>query len=484
MKILLVDDDQESRRELGNFLRGNGHEVVECSSGEEGYAALSQAQFPLVLADLTMPGMSGIDLLRNIKSLDQEIEVILLTSHGSVESAVAALRLGAYDYLLKPVKEEELAITIERIADYITLRGENKQLRENFDTEVNSVTQETKQELAALRRFVAQQLGLDKIVGVSSAMREIISLANQYHSDRSIPVLIEGETGTGKEVVARLIHYGPEASSAPFVDLNCAVLNSNLVESELFGYDPGAFTGGLNKGQKGKFDLAAGGTLFLDEIGEMPYELQSKLLRVLQEKTYFRVGGLKKIVADSRIICATNSQLDQAVSNGNFRADLFYRLKIGYVFIPPLRERPDDIIPLAESFLRQFARERRKNFQVIAPTAQDLLLNYRWPGNVRELKNTIEWASFMHDGETLEPEHLGILQKEATVPQPPVPVQIGPGMLEKPRTDGFSLSEAVDQIILKALRQHGGNVSQTARYLGVSRRVLAYKLQKMPMHGS
>jgi len=265
---------------------------------------------------------------------------------------------------------------------------------------VEQATKEVKKEYHRLQKIVIESAGLDRAVFNSSIMKDIFSLAMKYHTDRKIPILIEGETGTGKEIIARLIHYGNPSSpdtSRPFIDINCAALPNTLFESELFGYEAGAFTGSLNKGQKGKIESACGGTLFLDEISEIPIDLQSKLLRVIQEKEYYPIGGLKKKKVDVRIICATNVDLADQVKNSKFRKDLFFRLKVGHVFIPPLRERKEDIIALANTFLKLYSVEKHKKYEGIDEQAMTTLLNYKWPGNVRELKNVIEWAVFMHD---------------------------------------------------------------------------------------
>ncbi|MDD2422034.1 MAG: sigma-54 dependent transcriptional regulator [Heliobacteriaceae bacterium] len=314
-------------------------------------------------------------------------------------------------------------------------------------------------------------------VGIyAESMCRLVEFARKYHEDRSIPVLIEGETGTGKEVLARLVHSGRLGKSLPFVDINCAALSPGLFESELFGYEPGSFTGGLATGKKGKLDLAGGGTLFLDEIGDLPLELQAKLLRLVQEREYYRVGGLTKIKADIRLICATNIPLQTKVTAGAFRQDLFFRLKVGYLEVPPLRERKADIIPLANMFMRNFSRQKSKGFSRINPAAAEILLAYRWPGNVRELKNVIEWAVLMHDDREIKPAHLSVNTEKSGPARLPADKEHAPGLRLPPGR--FPLEKFIDEIIYKALQLNQGNKAATARYLGISRSRLYERLKR------
>lgn len=354
-------------------------------------------------------------------------------------------------------------------------------LTERFTDEVRAATEETRQELSRLKQMVSSSAGLRNIGFFSEDMRRLVRQAKKYHSDRSIPVLIEGETGTGKEVLARIIHYGEMKEQLPFVDVNCAALTPSLFESELFGYEAGAFTGGLTKGQKGKLDIAQGGTLLLDEVGEIPLELQGKLLRVIQEKEFYRVGGLKKIRTDVRIICATNCNLERSVEQGTFRKDLYYRLKVGQLLIPPLRRRKNDILPLAEMFLREFAAQKGRRFQQISPAAVDILTAYDWPGNVRELRNTMEWVAFMHDDVELKPLHLSNMPQGAA-PLSSATAKQGNGALNPEHFSlpaaGFDLEKYVDRIVHQALELCRGNKTAAARYLGISRRSLYCRLDR------
>ncbi|HML87969.1 MAG TPA: sigma-54 dependent transcriptional regulator [Methylomusa anaerophila] len=485
MNILLVDDDARSRAGVAKFLWEMGHHVTECCDGEEAWATYTASAFPMVLSDIKMPRLSGIELLSRITALPgRKADVVLFTGHGDMTTAIQALRAGAYDYLLKPINVEELATITDKVAEHQALLYENKVLTERFSDEVQAATEETRQELSRLKRALSQAAGLENIGFFSKQMQDIVQQAQKYHTNRSIPVLVEGETGTGKEIISRIIHYGnmdgETDDQTPFIDVNCAAISANLFESELFGYEPGAFTGSLTKGQKGKLDLAQGGTLLLDEVGEIPLELQGKLLRVLQEKEFYRVGGLKKIKTDVRIICATNADLEQRVEQGTFRRDLYFRLKVGHFLIPPLRQRRDDIIPLSEMFLRQFTGKKANRFQRISDSAAALLLNYNWPGNIRELRNTMEWVSFMYDDAELKPAHLAHLHNN---PQPSLSsADNGQAFIPEKFTlpaSGFSLEEYVDQIIAQAIEICQGNKTAAAMRLGISRRSLYSRLKKV-----
>lgn len=297
LNILLVDDDDQGRRYTASFLRKLGHVVVEAANGHAAQELFSSGDFHLVLTDIRMPRMSGLELLRTIHSFPggRDVHVVLFTAYSDVDSAIEALRAGAYDYLLKPINVKELVALLERVAEHLALKRENEALTLRFEEAVNAATGETRQELSRLKEAYLQVVGLGRIGIFSEVLKQVFEHARILHAERYIPVLIDGETGTGKELVARYIHYGEEPVTAPFIDLNCAALAPNVFESELFGYEAGAFTGGLPKGKKGKLDLAQGGTLFLDEITEMPGEIQAKLLRVIQEKEFYRVGGLRSV---------------------------------------------------------------------------------------------------------------------------------------------------------------------------------------------
>ncbi|SMC80158.1 sigma-54-dependent transcriptional regulator [Sporomusa malonica] len=476
MNVLLTDDDNLSREIIAEILRDLGHCVTEATNGKQAFEHFATGSFPMVISDLKMPKMSGLDLLDAIKSASagQHTDVVLITGFADIKSAVSALRAGAYDYLLKPINVEELIAVTERVAEHQALRQENQILTTNFAEKVQEATAETQEQLYQLKKLVAGSLKVGEVAVFSEKMREVMNLAQKHSLDRSLPVLIQGETGTGKEVIARMIHYGKLNEITPFVDVNCAAITPNLFESEIFGYESGAFTGALSKGQKGKFDLAAGGTLFLDEVGEIPLELQGKLLRVIQEKEYYRVGGLKKLKTDVRLVCATNVELEKKVEQGHFRRDLYHRLRVGFINIPALRSRKEEIIPLAVMFLREYAKQKGKNFKAISHSATQILLGYSWPGNVRELKNAMEWVTFMHDGTEVLPEHLGIINQTETAH--PSATIVNPDTFVLP-PEGLNIDAFMLSLVEKALVLNGGNKSATASYLGISRKSLYRRLQ-------
>ena len=382
----------------------------------------------------------------------------------------------------------QLSLLMDSVWKSLNMKQINEELR--LSRQENNDKQ---QKIARLKKIAAKSVGLGDIQCFSDTMYKIIDEAKKYHIDRSIPVLIQGETGTGKELVAKLIHYGDldDAMDAPFIDVNCAAITPGLFESEIFGYEAGAFTGGLNKGQKGKFDLAQGGTLFLDEIAEIPIELQGKFLRVIEEKEYYRVGGLSKIKTDVRIICATNVDLAASVNKGTFRKDLFYRLSVGFINIPPLRERPEAILPLASFFLSNSSRSRRKNFTRISAQAGQILKTYDWPGNVRELKNIIDSIVFMHDDSEIKPLHLDKImehtllssdrlsrdRKEQSITSISGSISQVGSFTVSMTDDGFNLNDVVRDIIKKALILNKGNKAETSRFLGISRATLYKQLK-------
>lgn len=478
MNILLVDDDGDSRGHVAKFLRTLGYFVTECGDGDEAYQIFGQRDFQMALLDLKMPGMTGLELLKYIKthSKGADTSVVLFTGHGDLESSIEALRLGAEDYLLKPISVEELAIIAERISNLHLLRRQNEELFHHFDEVVEAATHEAKMEMEMLRGVVAKSIGLEEIGVYSEVMQNLIYHANKYHADRDIPVLIQGETGTGKEVIAKLIHFGAIDNADSLIDLNCAAITPSLFESEMFGYEAGSFTGSLRGGKRGKIEMAAGGTLFLDEVAEMPLELQGKLLRVIQEKEFFRIGGTRKVKTDVRIICATNTDLMARVREGTFRKDLYFRLKVGYIFIPPLRERPEEILPLANHFLQYFSKQKKKRYKSIHHEAARILMSYQWPGNIRELKNTIEWIVFMYDDIEIKAEYLKILKGEPEKFNNRESIGIEKIVLPD---ESLNIENYIDRIVIAALEKFAGNKTKTAQYLGISRSSLAYRLKSI-----
>lgn len=488
MNILVVDDEPQARRVISAFLEQQlGHNVTQCDNAEEALKLFSSGPFPLVLTDIRMPGMDGIRLLEKIKELPQgrATDVVLITAHGDMETAVAALRQGAYDYLNKPINLEELEAIVNRIAEHQALVKENFELTHHFEERVAEATRDTRTRLAHFEEAFAEVVGVGRIGVFSVGMQKVVEMAERLHQDRGIPVLIEGETGTGKEIVARLIHFGRGGVRTPFVAINCSSISPALFESELFGYEGGAFTGARQSGQIGKLELARGGTLFLDEIADMPLELQPKLLRVLQEHEYFRVGGLKKVSMDVRVVCASNRDIGAMVESGAFRRDLYYRLNVGRINLPPLRERRQEIPSLAGMFLSQFSLKRKRRFREISREALELLVSYPWPGNVRELENTMERVALIHNEETLTPAHLGFLVSPEAGKAATSDTRTSPDLPSGSRTvliglpeEGFSLEQAEKIIIRRALELFEGNKTRAAEYLGITRSTLRLKLEK------
>ena len=382
LAILIIDDEPHLPHQLARFLRNHSYEVLLGSYGEAGLRELQSNTIDLVLLDLRLPRLGGLEVLAQMRKIDEEPPVVILTAYGDVQTAVAAMKLGAMDYLLKGFDLEELLLVVQRALEKSAMSRELRQLR---------------RERSAHYHF-------DYVVGQSERMREIFELvARVAHSDAS--VLIMGESGTGKEVIARAIHEQSGRANGPFHPLNCAAIAHNLLESELFGFEQYAFTD-EKKQKRGLLELTDGGTVFLDEIGEMPLEMQSKLLRVLETRSFFRVGGSKEVKIDVRILAATNRELEQSRKEGTFRTDLFFRLAVLMITLPPLRERPGDILLFAARFIEDFNKSLGRTIRSIAPEAQHLLLAYSWPGNIRELKNVIERAIILSNGEELLPAHL------------------------------------------------------------------------------
>jgi len=474
VKILVVDDEAISLSSLGDTVSMLGHEPVLCGSAEHALELCRETFFPVIVTDIRMPGMDGLELLERIKETPAtaESDVIMVTGHGDVETAIQALRSGAYDFLRKPLDAREFIAVVERSAEHQSLRQENIERTYHCDKRIEEATEDLRREVDGMRRMLRQVAGVGDVVAVSSSMQEVLRNTRLYHENHDVTVLIEGETGTGKEIVARCIHFGEEAATTPFVDINCSVISENLFESELFGYESGAFTGSHRAGAKGKLEAAGDGTVFLDEIGDLPLHFQPKLLRVLQERTFYRVGGIKKRELRARIVCATNQDLAEMVEQGLFRRDLYHRLKIGYIHIPPLRERREDILPLAELFLGQQAQLKGRAFQRLSRGGAELLRGQEWKGNVRELKNAIERALLMHDGPELLPEHLEFLHGGGAAARP-MPLAL-PDLagLQLP-DEGLNLDDYLHalkrEIVLQAVARFDGNKSKAAEFLGWDR---------------
>ena len=482
MNVLLVEDNQTVRDSLAEFLCDAGHTILECSQGEEALDRLKNHAVDLVLSDIQMPVMDGHKLLSRIKSSEswKGIEVVLFTGYGHVKDAVEAMRKGAYDYLVKPVNVNELDLILKRISEYLALKQKNRELTDRFDDAVHKATEFLEVELTAVRRAFAKEIGAGEAIVLSDSMRRVFDTADKLHARPDVPVLIEGETGTGKELVARRIHFGLGDILTPFVGLNCATITAALFESELFGYEAGSFTGGHPKGRAGKLELAGDGTLFLDEITELSAEHQAKWLRVIQEREYFKVGGIRKIRARARFICTTNQDIARMVREGRFRQDLYFRLNVGAVRIPPLRERREEIVPLAQFFLDQLRQQKTIRFRTIHQDACRILENHSWPGNVRELKNTIERIALYWDDDTIRPEHLESCLQYTIVSsdKPSALVPVYPAAAT-PLEGGVDLKTWTLDIVRLTFDKHQGNQTQTARALGLSVRELHTYLKKL-----
>lgn len=511
MRILVVDDNSNSLQSLCLVLKDLGHDPKGMQDPLEALELRRKEFFPLIITDIRMPGMDGLELLSALKAdpATSQSDVVLITGHGDMETAVEALRKGAYDYLNKPINARELSAVVDRSAEHQALMLENTELRSNLDQQISIAAADIRKDLENARHRLREVEGIGLVIAESPAMIELLRQALIMHSEPSVPVLIEGETGTGKEVLARFIHHGEGVAETPFMAINCAAIPHELFESELFGHEQGAFTGSRAEGAKGKLEQAADGTLFLDEVAEMPLSLQPKLLRVLEERSFYRVGGIKKRSFDARIVCAGNRNMAEMVEKGTFRRDLYHRLRVGHLCIPPLRERQEDILPLAGHFLRREAERKKKQFKSLAADTTSILRSYSWPGNVRELENTIERAVLMHDGEMLLPRHVSFLSQgigPAFIP-PPSGQGIGddtlavspfangpllsgpakggaagffdcsqPGAVVLPE-DSLRLDDLVDAIVLAAMERFGGNKTKAADYLGISRFALHRRLQ-------
>ncbi len=448
-KVLVVDDEQLVRYSIKEGLEQEGFMVVVASQARDGLALMMEEEFDVVISDLRMPGLSGIELLQKIKEMQLHPEVILITAYGTIESAVEAMKMGAYDYVTKPFELDELIVILRRIQDYRRLQKENKMLQEELKN---------------------AKMG-PEMIGESRAMKEVLDLIETVAVTDST-VLIQGESGVGKELVAANIYANSNRKGKPFIKVSCPALSESLLESELFGHEKGAFTGAY-KQRKGRFELANNGTIFLDEIGELTFPLQVKLLRVLQEKQFERVGGNRTISVDARVICATKKDLLKEVEEGHYREDLFYRLNVFPIHIPPLRERREDIPILVDHFIRTYSTQLGKDIKSISMPAARSLFSYFFQGNVRELQNIIERAAILCNGEAILAEHLpsevlNHSEKTSEYVRHPPADKILSEMLE----------EYEKECIEKTLEAFKRNKGSSADALGISRKNLWEKIKK------
>jgi two-component system, NtrC family, response regulator AtoC len=447
-RILIVDDEEQMRELLTKVLEKNGYQVTAAGDGTQALALLEKEPVDLVVTDVRMPGLGGMEALKAIKELNPDIVVIIMTAFGSIDQAVQAVKEGAYDYINKPFKIDEMLLTIRKALDERRLRHE----------------------VSVLRHELRTRYHFENLIGKSRAMQEVFSLIEQVAGSRST-VMIYGKSGTGKELVAKAVHYNSQRASKPFVAVNCAAIPSELLESELFGHEKGSFTGAIAT-KVGKFEMATGGSLFLDEVGSMRLDLQAKILRALQEREIERVGGTRTIKIDVRVIAATNRDLKKAVEEGTFREDLYYRLNVVPITLPPLRQRRDDIPLLVEHFIGKYNREFNRKVKGFSAGATAALYQYEWPGNVRELENVIERAVALAQGENISlrelPLDISILDHD---------------MIEDLQKHGWSLREARNQFekqyILNILEKVRWNQTEAARILGLHRNTLLWKLQRL-----
>jgi DNA-binding NtrC family response regulator len=446
-QILIVDDEQAQREMLEGFLVKQGYGAISAADGQNALEKFKNGAFDLVLTDYRMPGMDGIQLLKEIRRLNPEGVVVIMTAYGTVGTAVAAMREGAYDYLTKPIDLDELLLLIQRIEREIRLGQENRELKEQL----------------------REKFKVEFIVSAGRQMEEALNMVGRV-SQSPATILILGESGTGKELIARAIHYSSPRAEKRFVKVNCASLPENLLESELFGHEKGAFTGAIAR-RIGRFEQADQGSVFLDEIGDLSLSLQMKLLRFLQEREFERLGSNRTMKSDVRVIAATNRNLEEGIKKGTFREDLYYRLNVVTISLPPLRGRKEDIPLLVEHFLKKYNGENKKNVTSLSKEAKDLLLRYDYPGNIRELENIIERAVVLCRGDTLTTQELPLNLKDSKVE----------AALERAgerRSLPGTLEEIERQLISQALGKSGGVQTKAAEELGISERVLRYKMKK------
>lgn len=462
-KMLVIDDNESVRDSLDAFFTGEGFHVTLARDGQVGLNLLKQENFDIFLVDLVMPGLSGLEVLKEAAAQEIRVPSIIMTAHATIKTAVDAMKLGAYDYITKPFMYEELLMIVGRALDMSKLQRENELLKKE------------------LRR----KYDFHRLIGTSPQMQKLYKFIEKI-ADTESTVLLRGESGTGKEVVAKTIHFNSSRGNKPFIPLNCAAIPKDLLESELFGHEKGAFTGALTT-RIGRFELANGGTILLDEIGELHPNLQAKILRVLQEKEFERVGGSKTVKVDVRILAATNKDLEKATKEGTFREDLYYRLNVIPLVIPPLRERKEDIPLLLEHFMNVIAKRKKKKPLTIQHDAAECIMNYGWPGNVRELENLVERVIILDDDGTVSMDDLPERFAGAVSAPQPGPGRDGSGSVPHPEkimlpNNGLDLNTLLDEIekslIIQAVRKAGGVKKNAAALLHLNRTTLLDKMKK------
>ncbi len=452
-RVLVVDDEKLIRWSVAERLQRDGYEVLSAESGEQALELLASTPPDLMLLDVRLPGIDGVETLQRALSLHPELAVLMMSAHSTVDIAVDAMKHGAVDFLVKPFPFQALDAAVERAI----------------------ATARSRRQIAALSGARRSTSALDAIVGASSTMEQVRTMIGRLAQSDTTTVLIEGESGSGKEVVARAIHFQGARAERPFLQVNCAALPEHLLESELFGHERGAFTDAHTQ-KRGLFESAEGGSVMLDEIGDLPPGGQAKLLRLLENKTFRRVGGVQELRCDVRVMAATNVDLEERVSEGRFRSDLFFRLNVVRIVVPALRDHVDDVPTLAAHFIARFNKEMKRQVRGVSAPAMEMLRGYHWPGNVRELRNVIERSFILHaGGDEIRPEHLTPeLRKAGTVRRPD---RILPNITE----EGLVLDDVEKKLIAEAMERASGNQSKAARLLGVSRDTLRYRLKKHGM---
>lgn len=451
-RILVVDDEESIREFLEIMLKRDGYQVTTANNGAQALEHYKKTNFDLIITDIQMPQVSGMELLEQVKDRDPDVVVVMITAFGSTESAVEAMKKGAYDYITKPFKIDEIKLTLQKALEKRSLVTENVQLK----------------------RELGKEYSFSNIIGSSAAMLRIFEMVKRLSTANS-NVIISGESGSGKELVAKALHYNSNLKDKPFVTVNCGAIPENLMESELFGHKKGSFTGAVAD-KRGLFEVANGGTIFLDEIGELPSHMQVKLLRVLQEGTFRRVGGTEDVHVNVRVIAATNRHLEQMISKGQFREDLYYRLNVIHIQTPPLRDRRTDVPILAQHFLNKYTKEFNKPIKGISTEALDLIKRYEYPGNVRELENIMERAVALESSSVIMPESLpaSLRMPQEGLMKELAHVEISP--------EGVDLEKMVGEfektVLIKALRQTGGIKKHAAKLLNITFRSMRYRVEK------
>lgn len=448
IQVLIVEDEKLIRWSLRQKFEARGYQVTEAENGREAYAAMEEGVFDLIMLDYKLPDTTGLDILRKVRDADEDVVVIMMTAYSSIESAVDAIKLHAYDYVSKPFDMDEVLHTVDKALETTKLRREVRELR----------------------RHLHHTYGVDSIIGQAPCMLELYEVIDQVAKSSASTVFLRGASGTGKDLVARVIHYSSDRAPRPFMNITCTSLSEPLLESELFGHEKGAFTDARTT-KKGLFELADGGTIFLDEVGDMPMGLQAKLLRFLEERTFRRVGGTQEISVDVRVIAATNRDIEKAIEEGFFRSDLMFRLDVIPVLLPPLQERDGDVHLLAKHFVNQFSVEFKKPISSVADKAHDKLDAYHWPGNVRELRNVLERAVLLCKGDTITPEDIVVGRPDAHAPATSQDFVLP--------ADGLDLGEVENDLIRQALARTKNNQTQAAKLLNLSRDALRYRLEKL-----